>query len=412
MSRFASAIAYLGTFAVARGTLFLAPLGLANLLPASDYAQVEWAYATGTILATLLTFGTASLVPVVTLGKSLPPNASIEGVRLHHFGIAMLCICTALAGLGVEPVRQVALMCGAVALQGLLSTELKTQGRPNASLLVDACLFSSMAMGSLIAHWLAPDRMDPGAWIPVMVVLLWLTWRLGADVLACDWRASQWHGSIIAGLPLMLTGIVATLLTSSGRAGAGYFIGDQGAALYAVLSRGAALPIVAHQVILVARFKAVFETDEKRLTSVLTGILALVVFSAIAFWSLRSMLSPLLGPAFAQACTEHPSALGWLLGQSVLWSAIALNDLANTRLRIAAPVLRTSIPALVVALTIASLVIMTLPSTPEWFVRVHGMAMLFFYCAQSLTMWKLGARLPRLWCFVIACYLLICGLTT
>lgn len=172
MSRFASAIAYLGTFALARGILFLAPLGLANLLPASDYAQVEWAYATGTILATLLTFGTASLVPVVTLGKSLPPNASIEGVRLHHFGIAMLCICTALAGLGVAPVRQVALMCGAIALQGLLSTELKTQGRPNASLMVDAALFSSMAMGSLIAHWLAPDRMDSGAWIPVMVVLL------------------------------------------------------------------------------------------------------------------------------------------------------------------------------------------------------------------------------------------------
>jgi O-antigen/teichoic acid export membrane protein len=409
-------LTYFATFVGARGALFVAPLVLSNVLSTVNYGRLEWAYASATLVAALLTMGTASLSPLVLNGE----RDGHESIAIGHQHLLVSAICLFAVGVAViswrldgrnaTAAQALALTAGlvaAIAMQSLAGVEYKSVGRASASLMIDAVLMVAIAAGAVVWHLAGAADASPGAWVAIVGVATALTWR--------QWRRTRvlgamppglWRQVVLDGIPLMLTGLVGTLVASSGRLGIGLLADPSLTGTYAVLSRGAALPIIAHQVVLVARFRRLFVEDDKRLVATLTVILGWVAASATGLWLARRYVGLLLGPSFDRAARGHSTELGWLLGQSVLWSAVALNDLVNTRRGHAAAVLRISLPALLVLSLGGWLVARGIGIDLVTFVRVHGVVMLSFFAVQCAAMACYGSGLWRAWTIALAGWLL------
>lgn len=406
---------YTLSFVLARGALYGAPLMLANLLRSDEYGALETAQATASLVANAAALGTAGLVPLVLLQHT--KNATLAGITLHHLVLAAICIAAALYCwlVGVSLAWPIAaIFTAAIALQTLGSTHLKSLGRSEASVLLDAGLFGLMALAGLCAHWLdsryAMTFVIAAATGYAMVLMgVYLT-------VFCRARsaniAGQWWSALGMGWPLMLGGIVSILATTSGRLGIGLLAGPLVAADYAVISRAAALPIVAHQLIMIARFRDLFALPHAQAERAAAQIVALVAVSAFGFWLLCPWFGALLGPAFVDAWVNHRLPGAWIVAQSVLWSAIALNDLVISRQQVMMRVLPFSAAFIVLALGLGWWLLQWLGANLPNFVYVHGMLMLLFYIVQSVAMLDAGIFLWRVWGVAGGSYLLIIGSAT
>jgi hypothetical protein len=406
--RWLSLTLYLGTFVGARGALFAAPLILASLLAAADYGRLESALAAATLMASIATLGTSSLVPMVL--HATGTVATRPAIDLHHLLVVGACTAVAMLALGLsaDAVWQTASLTAAVALQGLASIDLKSAGRSNGSLLIDAMLMLAMVFGVAAWRLVEPVQALGGAWAATATVAAALAWRLARrcrDDGVTDFR--DWCRTLGQGVPLMLTGMVGALVSSSGRLGMGWLAEGAAVGAYAVLSRGAALPIVAHQIVLVARFRDVFVLQGRQLESTLIKVLACVAVSAVALWCIVPWVGALLGPAFHRQATLYRVEFAWLLAQSVLWSAVALNDLVNSKRGSSARVLMYSLPALLLLIPAGWFLVQRLGIAMAVFVRVHGVLLLVFYLIQCGAMAVNGVRMWRVWLVAVIGWLVL-----
>ena len=405
--------AYLASFVAGRGALFGAPLLIANLLARADYGAIETAQAAASLVASTATLGTASVVPLVLLGHT--PRASMAGITLQHLGLVAACLLVAAiaAVAGAEAaVPLAALFAAAVALQGLASTHLKTLGRGDASVLLDAGLFGLMALAATAAHLAHATR--PLAWVVAGVLAYALA--LAAVYARRFHREAtpapevRWRGTLLMGIPLMVGGIVSLLVTTSGRLGMGLLAGPVVTADYAVLARAAALPIVAHQLLLIARFRNLFTLEPAAVERAAARIVALVAGSALGFLLLCPLLGRLLGPAFVAAWAAHRVPAGLIVAQSVLWSAIALNDLMISRHQVMPRILPGTAGYTVLALGAGWFTLHLVGPTLAHFVAVHSVVMLGFYVVQSIAMRANAIAMTRVWAMAVLTYLGLVGL--
>ena len=407
--------AYVASFALGRGALFASPLLLANLLNTSDYGALETAQAAAALVAAVATIGTASVVPLVVTEHTR--TATLSGIAAHHLALAGLCtvlaLCMWLAGSPIAWVM-VAIFTAAIALQSMASTHLKTLGRGEASVLLDAGFFGLMALAAVGAKLLGGR--DAMSW--VVGAALGYALVLGAAyvrILKRRLRAAEpvaWQAALLIGLPLMLGSMVSVLATTSGRLGMGLLGGPVVAADYAVLARAAALPVLAHQLILIARFRHLFTQPHDEVERASQQVVAMVAISAFAFVLVSPWLGMMLGPAFADAWASHHLAGKWIVTQAVLWSAIALNDLVISRHQVMGRVLPVTASSIVVTMGIAWFALHHLGASLEHFVYAHGAVMLLFYLVQSAAMAAHGVRLSKVWRMAVGSYLLLIGLAT
>jgi hypothetical protein len=410
MTRARALLVYLGSFFSARGLLFASPLLLASCLPAADYAQLEWALATATLASAVLTFGTGGLVPIVIVGTA-SAGLTRRAIQVHHLAVVLFGLVLLPLGLWRPGWALVLVLMAALSLVSLTSTELKSQGLANRSLFLDALLLSAMAgLTWLATQW--PTGPVPGlGWVPA-VILVGITVRLVKDIRFSDGAVlrAEWRLALRAGFPLMVTGALATLVTTSGRAGAGMLLAPDEAAAYAVLSRGAALPIVAHQVLTVAVFRQLYTAEDAPLNRLLVSIVGGVSASALALWLLVPWVGWALGPAFDKASQAHGRPLLLLLAQSTLWSAIALNDLMNVRHERSAPVLRWTLPAILLILPAAYGLFHVSDHSLLAFAWLHSGAMLLYFLVQTAAMWAHSVRLSAMPLAAVAAFTLLIAL--
>lgn len=410
MSRLLALLTYLGSFFSARGLLFASPLLLASCLPAADYARLEWALATATLASAILTFGTGGLMPIVIVGTA-SAGLTRRGIQVHHLAVVGFGLLLLPLAMWRPQWALVLVLMGALSLVSLKSTELKSKGLANRSLFLDALLLSAMASVAWLAtRW--PAGLELSLWWVPAVILAWTTAGLFRDIRFTDGAALrlEWRHALQAGFPLMVTGALATLVTTSGRAGAGMLLTPEEAAAYAVLSRGAALPIVAHQVLTVAVYRKLYTADAALLKRLLVGIIGGVAAAAAALWALVPLLGWALGPAFAQASHAQGRTLLLLLAQSTLWSAIALNDLLNVRHERSAQVLRWSLPAILLILPGAYGLFQFSSHSLLDFTWLHTGAMLLYFLVQSAAMMAHGVRLPAMPIAAVASFTLLIAL--
>jgi hypothetical protein len=286
-------------------------------------------------------------------------------------------------------------------LQAFWSAYLKSVGRPEASLFLESGFWLVSAL-AVVCSWLVsiPEE-GRGQWLWASVsmycigLMAWTTWRMIA--LAGKAVETYW-GTVRAAFPLLLTALLAVLVTTSGRLATGALMTPEVTADYAILFRVTAVPIVAHQILMVARFRQLFEVGVQEIERRLLAVVGLVVVSVIACWALLEPTAPLFGDAFVGAMARHPQAGALILAQCVLWSAIAVNDLVNTRVMMAGRVAGWTM-AYVAVLLVGSWIALGggAQMTLDTFVPVHSIMMLGFYVTQSAAMAGSGIRLGTTW---------------
>ena len=403
---------YLLSFGLGRGALFVAPFLLANYLPNADYGLLETALAAASVIASLSTLGTASAIPLVLLGHN--SEASMKGIITHHLFVVAASLIFLLLGTAFQYPSAwllTALLTAGLTMQSLGSIHLKTKGHGDASVLIDAGLLGLMALAISVAH--ASNASTPMNWlwsaalsygVVLVGAYLWIVTR--------SEHAREplvWPQTMQLGIPLMMGGLVSFLATTSGRLGMGLIAGPVMTADYAVLARAAALPIVAHQLILIAKFRNLFAQPDAAVERATLQIVLLVGVSVIGFVVFSPWLGVLLGAAFVKAFELHRVACFWIVAQAVLWSAIALNDLVIARHQVMPKVLPYTITLLGLSLFLGWLSLDMAALTLERFVVVHSGVMLFFYMAQSWIMNRLGLHLYKTWLITIAMFIVLSG---
>ena len=397
---------YVGSFGLGRGALFGAPLLLANLLPLSDYGNLETAQAAASLASGIATLGTASVIPLVLLGRN--DRTTLQAIVSHHLLLAVSCLAIAsltfACGLS-SAVSLAALLTSAVALQALGSTHLRTLGRGDASVLLDAGLFGLMALAAVGAR--LSRSTHPISWVVTsaagyvvaiaIVYLKLLSDRGTASRAFALCTGKHWQSAILAGIPLMLGGVVSLLATTSGRLGMGVLAGPVATADYAVLARAGALPIVAHQLFMIASYRNLFADDDASVNRVALRIVGLVAASALAFCILSPWLGFVLGPTFVGAMRHYRLPGLWIVSQSVLWSAIALNDLVISRHQLMARILPATATFIAILLAAGWIVLHIVGPSISHFVLVHSALMLLFYSVQAGAMRANGIRMWRVW---------------
>jgi O-antigen/teichoic acid export membrane protein len=406
---------YLVTFGVARGGLFVAPLVLANLLPATDYGNLELAQAIASLGAIVLAFGTSAAVPLVVLRKA--ETGTWGGVLVHQIltGSALLLI-SLLLGLGGAPeVAWLACACAAVLmLQSLWSVMLKTKGRAESSLFLDAGFWLSLAGAVVISALLQIPPASRAAWAlaGLIVYLAALAGWSVNSLLQASPRSTvgTYLATVRLGLPLMTVSLLALLATTSGRLGVGLLSTPELTAEYSVLFRATALPIVAHQIVIVARYRQIFLLPMDELGRRLPWILALVVASIVVFWALSQPLGAVLGSAFVSAFARHRPEGLLILAQCILWSSIALNDMVNTRSLTAGTVAKWSALYFAIVLPLALLYLSARPVELSVFVPVHSGVMAGYFATQAIVMSRCGIRLHHTWSLTLLAFVALSAL--
>lgn len=406
---------YLFSFGFARGVLFLSPILLANLLPSAVYGTLEWSYAAASVVATLLAVGTSASVPLVELKKVT--TGSFSGVLVHQLlvavGLAVLLVCGVLLQLS-DAFVMTTLFTAAIALQVLWSSYLKTHGRGEASLFVDAGTFGLITVVVVAVDYVrSPNVVDWLIWgVACYVFILSSVSIRGLVGRLRDGEVVAYQEVLRLGFPLMVSSVVTVAATTSGRLMVGYLGGVVLAADYSVLARISALPIIAHQIVMVAKFRNLFTLPDRDMERAVSNIIGLVALAAAIFGLSFNSLGWFFGAAFLRVFDENPLPAYWILGQSILWSGIALHDLVNTRYQTMYKVLPWSIFCLILSVPAAVVIINIWGISLANFVYVHGLLMLLFYLNQIASMRRAGIRLVRAWSIAVSGYVLFVSTAT
>ena len=400
---------YLSGFFFGRGALFLSPILLANSLVKIDYGQIETSLATSSLLASVLAMGSLGVLPLVVLREN--STATLRGIIGLNLIIVLMCLCLLtfgfIFGYSAE-FRLIPLFTAVMVLQSLASTTLKVVGNSAYSLVLDAMLLMLMVIGAYFAKLtgLSAYSLD---FIFVLVgfylSILMLFYLRAMSKYKKRNEEFAFAGLMRMGIPIMLGGFISLLATTSGRFGMGLMAGPLDTADYSILTRVAVLPIVVHQLILVGIFQQLFtEADfyfEKR---VLT-IVIFVVLSVLMCIFIYPSISFLFGNVFIESFNRNHLAGFWILIQSILWSAIALNDLALARSQLMQRVIPYSLIFMIFALILGWAGINYLGISLYNFVFIHSVVMLGFYVTQSMLMMLLGLNLFKIWSFVTISFL-------
>ncbi|WP_425045270.1 oligosaccharide flippase family protein [Primorskyibacter sp. S87] len=410
-----NSIVFLWGFAAARALLFFSPILLSNLLPLERYGQLELAQSFAAIGAIVVCFGLTGTVPLIRLRDEI--EGRWDTLLLLLTGLGGGCLLLALGtaiGLGTlyaVPVL-VFLGIGVLMLQGLWATSLKSDGHSTRAVFVEAGFWAVAVTGAGVIV-LSGNRLPIGtisfALFLYAAALLTVTLtqfrqsREGACTLADLKR------NIALGLPLMVTSVLAVVITSSGRLLLGQISGVEAVGLYAVLYRATTLPLVGHQVLTIGFFRQLFSWSDEILRKRASVIVLGVTTMALSFWLLEPHLGWLLGQRFTETFTVYRTEGLILLVQTILWSAIALNDLINSRLQIAGRVARKTGPYLGGGLSLlafwawSSAQSGNVENTLLAFVLGHFGLMVGYYTVQCWSSSRLGYRFTRLWMTVGFC---------
>ena len=397
-------IRYLATFAAGRGALFLAPIVVANVMPVSSYGQVEWAHAAGSLLATGLAVGTSSVAPLVELGQERRTN--LGSVLVHHIGVSILLFVT---GLGIasflpdqSSMALASLMGGVLVLQSLWSVLLKMRSRNEASILLDAGAFTIIAasavFGLSVLHAVPLQAVAFGLLI-YGLVLLGRT-LVESRITAQHNSRHLWREALLCGAPLMVGALVSTAVTTSGRFAMGLLADAALTGEYGALMRVGALPVIAHQVVMIARFRSLYTDDVSRIAHAVERILAIVSVSALGFWLVSPLVGHLFGESFALARARHPRAFILILVHTLFWSGLALNDLLLARQGALGRALRWTIPCLVVGIGAIGVALHFAGVSLEAFAALHVLVMAAFFSVQCAVLRATGMTLRRAWILV------------
>lgn len=403
---------FLGGFLLGRGLLFIAPVLLANMLPATAYGLLEYGQSIASLAGTVLALGTASITPLLLIGAGDP--ARWAAVLAHQCVVSTLLLAAAAALWLMEAPWLwcvVPLAVAALMQQTLWSVVLKSLAHREASVLLDAGFWLSMCLGVLAAWTWSVPAQDRLAWglgglAGYTALFFALTaWRFRHLPRGPAWP--DYQALLRASMPLMMGAVLSIFVTCSGRLGVGFYASPTTFADYAALFRATAVPMVIHQIVLLSAYRSLYALPLQAVEARFIQITAMVVAAVLGFMLVEDGIMALLGDTFELAFVAYRVEGRLILSQCILWSAIALNDTVVARTPQAGGMVRCcglflllAVPALMVSGDLAHAELRTL-------IVVHSGLMAGYYLAQMAALHRGGVRFWRAWGLALGSFVLV-----
>lgn len=412
---FHNVLRFAAGFGIARALLFFAPIIMANSLPLEHYGRFELAQSWAAIGALVLGLGLSATVPLIRLRDEIEGrwDSLVLLIALLSGGCLLVALVIAVGSATLSSLAVlVPLGMSVLMLQGFWAMTLKSEGHSTPAVFVEAGFWTMGVTGAVLifcsGNRLSEDTIGftllaYAAVLTLVTALQFHRSRIGAV------RILDLRRNLTLGLPLMWTGALTVIVSSSGRLLLGQSSGMEAVGIYAVLYRCTALPLVGHQILVIGLFRQIFTWSDELLRDrsllIILGVTSLV----LAFWLLEPVLGFLLGPKFTEVISMHRNEGFMLLLQTILWSAIALNDLINSRLQIAGRIARLTSLVLVMGMSALWLWISSRANALETgellhgFILGHFMVVAAFFAAQCIASARIGHYFLKLWATVIVC---------
>lgn len=394
------AVAFFGGFVVARGSLFVCPIILASTSSAKTYGEIEFSIASATIASALLSAGTLSTIPNARLGQdSSTHHASIDA---HLMGVSILLLCAVAPVAWLLTFPQVLLFCtttASILLQIYWSTVFKSDGHGTRSLFMDVGMWIwLLALTATLRLFSIEESSLIGLFVGAYALVLLAPLLLKTKETAFLQNAKNHYRSTIQrALPLLTASIFAIIATTSGRFGIGLLGTPELVAAYAAVYRVTAIPIVAHQILITSSFRAIFVSTASDLDQRATRVVAAVAGSALIFWIALPHIRHLFGQLFLETTLHHPRGTALVLTQTILWSSIALNDLANNKGKVTHKIVPWLGLNFAFTIPLAGWYLNSNKVDLDHFIYAHSSLMTGYFSAQSIAMFRSGIRLTRTW---------------
>ncbi len=405
----------MASFGLARGALFFAPVLIANLLPVDEYGKIELAHSIAVLVALIMGFGLPSSVPLILLRGEV--TARWDTMLLLCGLLSALLMVSAifvLIGTGEMfglPIL-VLLFAAILILQQLWSATLKSKGRSTGSVFLEAGFWTVMVAGAAAVTRFGLPSIAISVVMALYGAFLWL--HTARDFLRSREKSRIFDllVNLRLGGPLMFTTLLTLCTVSAGRLILGSVTDVTTVGVYAVLYRSTMLPLIGHQILNIALFRRLFTWDDEVLMRRVAVLPACVTLGVMVFWLLADRFGFLLGQRFVDTYTTHRIEGVVILGQTILWSAIAQNDLLVTRFQIAGHVARRMFFVLLVCLP--GLAILTGSTTSSetlrTFVFGYSIVIFLYYIIQSAVIARRGHHFTLLWSTATVGFLASMGL--
>lgn len=398
-------IVYVFGFGTARGALFFAPIVLANILSLESYGTIERAQAIAVLLALIIGLGLPASAPLILLRREVTARWDtllLMVIVLSGLAFTVTAVAFLTLGKGLSLGVLIPVTVGLLLLQSMWSAALKARGRANTALFLETGFWLSAVIGAAFSLFFAISN----DWIALVFLSYGLLlWAAAVQAFRCQrapFGLADLRDNIKLGAPLLVATLFTLLVTSSGRYILAITSNAETVGIFSVLFRATALPLVGHQMLTVAFFRQLYTWDIQTLRRRSPLIPIGVFIFVIGFWILADPLGWMLGKRFQDIFAQYRFIGLLILSQTIFWSAIALNDMLNARLQIAAYVARLTLPFLLTGLILLSGTMITFGSVNlqlALFVIVVGQSLLMaiFYLAQCAGMYLKGHAFWRLW---------------
>lgn len=314
-------------FAIAKGVAFLAPIFFVKIVSIEQYGLVEYSYAAGSIIATIIALGLTGAYPYFILKKGEKEKES--AFYLYGGFVGLLFVVSAVAHYTkVLDVRYylVILFACIFVLQRIYSSILKCHDKGYLGVMYDSGYYFLLSAVILAGVFLSLQQPLGflvhlmGLYAVALVVLYLVKYRRTAYKSAKKVILEDYPVILKYSLHLVVSGFIIYWLTSSPRIYIKFFMGYEQVGVYSFYFRLAGISVALYQFLYIAFFKKLYLSDARRLDNYYVLIMGAVLVCSLAVYA----LSPLYIDFFLPQGTPLDGKLFLLLcGQMTLWVGIS-----------------------------------------------------------------------------------------
>tara|TARA_B100000767_G_scaffold120944_1_gene115314 strand:+ start:135867 stop:137132 length:1266 start_codon:yes stop_codon:yes gene_type:complete len=316
-------------FTIAKATVYIAPLLVAEILSKEDFGILEYALAgLGMVINTLINLGVPSAYPYFKLKNN---NIAVDNVFNFHytwllafFIISQVCYYTFNFDLSYFIALNVAFV---ISNQLYISTQLKTKEKISIAVLFDSGVYVVILLFVVLSYLkiVTPSIQVVSNLVQCYAILY--VFHAIYQFLKIDFKElfNNYRSVLAYSFPVLIGSLLIYFLTVSGRILIEFFLNDyELVGIYAFYFRLSAVIVMLHQVINIVFFKKMYQLNPKILDhyfSICFGGLYIISISAFV---VVPYILPYFSEFYETTKNDYKSVYFLLCTQMVFWIATAL----------------------------------------------------------------------------------------
>lgn len=324
-------IGFLLSFCLAKGTVFLAPILLADILTERDFGVIEYGLAgVGMLVNAVINLGVPGAYPYYILKKQ--NNKIKNGFSLHPLWLLLFFIINQILYFGFDlfglEIFMAINVSYIIANQQFFSTKLKSHENIFKAVFLDAGVYILLMIfvaGSYTGI-LNPTIYNINFGILVYGVLFG-TYSIWAFINTHKDHILEHYGELLKfSFHLLISSSFLFLLAVSGRILTKHFFGYEATGIYGYYYRLAAIVVMIYQVISIRYFKDIYTLNPKKLDAYFSYFYAFIFILSLAIYFITPFIMPHVSAYFSETYVQNKEVFFIIFCQMTMWIATALHS--------------------------------------------------------------------------------------